>query len=469
MPLNVRRIYTSVLLVLFSFITFSQAQQTGTPTSGDVMRERISKAKAYIAVRNYAAAIYELENIRRESNDAALQGGVYVLLMNSYLEQGNYKRAQEFLNEFYTAQKTSKPNSSGYYRAVAGQIVKSARDRVERYRALGLNVSDRTLPLEATNDLEKMRETLEIVITQSKDIATEKTKTADAMALLEEASNSRSMLARDDYDARRWRDEIADSREALANSRSVVLDASGVPMVTTQPAYVAVSKTDQPAVNPPVNQPADGNTASATREREVKADEPKITESTIAQNTKPVFVPSDPTAVQNEPKPVVMQPNVQPSEAKPAVMQPNTQPAETKPAVRRPNVQPDESKPEVKRPNVQPDESKPEVKRPNTQPEESTPAESGAPMEVGALTPYATSQPSPVYPALAKTTRTTGVVKVEVTVSENGDVDKVQKASGPPVLQAAAKDAIRKWKFKPFTRDGQPVKATGFVNFNFNL
>src|SRR4029079_3903792 len=153
-------------LVLFSFITFSQAQQTGTQTSGDVMRERISKAKAYIAVRNYAAAIYELENIRKESNDAALQGGVYVLLMNSYLEQGNYKRAQEFLNEFYAAQKTSKPNSSGYYRAVAGQIVKSARDRVERYRALGLSVSDRTLPLEATNDLEKMRETLEIVITQ---------------------------------------------------------------------------------------------------------------------------------------------------------------------------------------------------------------------------------------------------------------------------------------------------------------
>ena len=74
------------------------------------------------------------------------------------------------------------------------------------------------------------------------------------MALLEEASNSRSMLARDDYDARRWRDEIADSRETMANSRSVVVDASGVPIVTTQPAYVAVSRNDQP----PVNQSAAG-------------------------------------------------------------------------------------------------------------------------------------------------------------------------------------------------------------------
>jgi periplasmic protein TonB len=48
-------------------------------------------------------------------------------------------------------------------------------------------------------------------------------------------------------------------------------------------------------------------------------------------------------------------------------------------------------------------------------------------------------------------------------------VTDVQKASGHAMLQSAAKEAVRKWKFKPFMRDGQPVKATGFVNFNFNL
>jgi periplasmic protein TonB len=65
--------------------------------------------------------------------------------------------------------------------------------------------------------------------------------------------------------------------------------------------------------------------------------------------------------------------------------------------------------------------------------------------------------------------RATGVVKVEVTIDENGEVTQIQKASGPTLLQAAAKDAIRKWKFRPFVRDGQPVKAIGFVNFNFAL
>ena len=72
MPLNVRRFCTSVLLVIVGLIATAAAQtvpaptpapQAAPPSSGDVMRDRISKAKAYIAVRNYNAAIYELENI----------------------------------------------------------------------------------------------------------------------------------------------------------------------------------------------------------------------------------------------------------------------------------------------------------------------------------------------------------------------------------------------------------------------
>jgi protein TonB len=465
MPLKVRRIYTSVLLVVFGFITFSHAQQQATPTSGDVMRERISKAKAYIAVRNYSAAIYELENIRRESNDSSLQGGVYVLLMNSYLEQGDYKRAQDLLNNFFNTQKTSKPNASTFYRAVAGQIVKSARDRVERYRALGLNVSDRTLPLEATNDLEKMRETLELVITQNKEIGQDKAKTADAMALVEEASNSRTMLARDDYDARRWRDEVADTREAMANSRSVVMDVSGEPSTTTAPApapadYVAVVRKEErqlmapPGTNNPLQQPS-----------EVKQTNTQPADASAAQSTKPEYVPapqqaapiSQPAVVKEEPKPnVAEQPKVQPEERRPNVAeQPNTKPDE-----RRPNVaeQPKENKPLT--PNVRTGEANSAA---------TAPAGSG-PIDVGSsLLAYATKQATPVVSQMAKSMGAKGVVRVDVTVDEQGDVTEVKKTSGPSMLQAAAKDAIRKWKFKPFVRDGQPVKATGFVNFNFNL
>lgn len=427
MPLNVRRLYTSLFLVLFAFILFTGAQtppqntqqQTAqvtvppppAPTSGDIMRERISKAKAYIAVRNYSAAIYELENIRRETNDTALKGVVNVLLMNSYLEQGDYKRAQDFLTEFYNAQKTNKPNAPANYMAVAAQIVKGARSRAERYKALGLNVSDRTLPLEATNDLEKMRETLELVITQSKEIGKDKVKTPDAMALLEEASNSRSMLARDDYDARRWSEEVADTREDLANSKKGVMDATnstpGAPV--EMPNNNMVASNMKPLERPPVMTPP------------VVEDKPS--DNNVAVNEKPAYVPMPPPAtVKEEPKK-------------------------------------DEPKKEEPKPNTEPPKETPAT----------APANDGSPMDVGALLPFAVTKTPVIVPTIAKLQKMSGEVKIELTVDENGSVSKIDKTSGPAMLQNAAKDAVKKWKFKPFIRNGRPVQAIGFVSFNFAL
>jgi len=445
MPLNVRRCCTSLSLVLVSSVIYAGAQtppqtapqQTAAtqtkpvvspqpPTSGDVMRERIAKAKAYIAVRNYSAAVYELENIRRESNDPALKGVVNVLLMNSYLEQGDYKRAQDFLTEFYNLQKTTKPGSTAAYISVAGQIVKGARDRVERYHALGLNTSDRTLPLEATNDLEKMRETLELVVTHSKEIGKDKTKTRDATALLEEASNSRSMLARDDYDARRWSDAMADAREDLANPGREVMDATkpGDASDTSNAALVATNT--KPVVAQPVNtNNAPPQTTSSN----------KPSDQALAANDKPTYVALPPPA-KDEPK---SEPG--------AIATGSEQAAQTQTLPQTPS----------------------QTAKTPTQMVPNTDAASSSPIDVGAqLKQYATNQPSPVYPQMARAMRTTGVVKVQVTVSETGEV-AVDKATGPSTLQAAAKDAIKKWKFKPFTRDGQPVKAIGYVSFNFAL
>lgn len=426
MPLNVRRFSTSALLVFVSFILVSHAQTVTppaaaptqmpaqpAPTSGDIMRERISKAKAFIVVRNYNAAIYELENIRKETSDTAVQGVVNVLLMNSYLEQGDYKRAQDMLTEFYNLQKTNKPNAAASYAAVAGQVIKGSRNRVERYRSLGLSVSDRMLPLEALNDLEKMRETLELVITQSKEIGKTPAKAADAMGLLEEATNSRTMLARDDYDARHWKDEVADTREVMANSRSIVLSAVNDPAAAASNPNLAANT--KPLEAPPVMiQPVSDTMPAATREREVKP-----AETTVAKNDQPIYIPSAPPTVKEEPKK---------EEAKPIVAE------------------------------------KPKADPPTTDVPRST-----GPIDVGSLLAYATRQTQPVYPPTAKSMRATGVVKVEVMVNESGDVSEVQKASGPALLQGAAKDAVKQWKFKPFVRDGQPVKAMGFVSFNFSM
>lgn len=373
-------------------------QPTPTPvvrTAGDIMRERISKAKAFIVVRNYNAAIFELESIRKESADPAVDAVVNVLLMNSYLEQGDYRRAQEFLGEFFAVLKTTKPNALESYMSVAGQIIKGARSRADRYRTLGLSITDRTLPLEASNDLERMRETLELVITQSKEIGTNKDRAADAMLLLEEASSSRAMLARDDYDARRWRDEVADTREQVAQSRAVVLSVVGDPTPTPTPELVAKNTETSP---PPIVVASGTTTPPLTREREVKPPEPQ------------------PTTAAPQPTPEVKE-------------DPST-------------------------PSVQPTGG----------------PKAGDTIDMGsALREYATASPQPIYPSAARSMRASGIVTVEILVDEKGDVSKVEKVSGPSILRPAAQDAIRKWRFKPFTRDGQPVKATGFVNFNFKL
>ncbi len=429
MPLNVRRFCTSVLLVFLAFTTISNAQtpapatngvQAPAPTSGDVMRERISRAKAFIAVRNYNAAIYELESIRKETNDQSVQAVTNVLLMNSYLEQSDYKRAQEFLNEFYRSYKSNNAHSAVYYYAVAGQIVAGARNRAERYRALGLNVSDRNLPLEAVNDIEKMRETLELVVTQSKEASADKAKAPQAMALLEEASSSRSLLARDDYDARRWKNEIGDAREQMASSRSVVLNAVNAPgenVVAQNTSAVTAPAASEPAASGPAFKPvADTSPKPAPAETRPAADEQKKQDEAPKAESSPAPRAIKIVGRQNEAKP----------EAKPA------------PAAEKKEESP-------------------------------KPAAAAGPMEVGSLIGYATKQSQPVYPPAARNLRTTGVVKVDITVDENGDVTEIDGASGPALLQTAAKDAIRKWKFRPFVREGQPVRAKGFINFNFSL
>jgi protein TonB len=398
------------------------------------MRDRISKAKAYIAVRNYNAAIYELENIRRETSDSSVDAVTNVLLMNSYLEQGDYKKAGDFLTDLYNQQKTTKPNAGAFYASVSAQVVKSARNQIDRYRALGLTVSDRNLPLEAVNDVERMRETLELVVKQAKEMSADKNKSAAAMGMLEEATNTRSALARDEYDARRWRDEVADSREQLANSRSVITNA--VDGTVTQFAIPQ-------------------NMVAANSNPPIAAVVPAVQQQAAKQEPQAVFRP---VTAEPLPKPANSQiaavetPRIEPASAK----VPNTD-------TQRSRVIPEAPKQETPKQETPPAAS-------NTTSGPAAPAvDPATPLSVGSLIAYATHQSSPIYPAAARTMRTRGVVTVEVTVNEDGDVVQVEKTSGPMMLQSAAKDAIRKWKFKPFTRDGQPVKATGFVNFNFNL
>ena len=75
----------------------------------------------------------------------------------------------------------------------------------------------------------------------------------------------------------------------------------------------------------------------------------------------------------------------------------------------------------------------------------------------------------PTYPELAKRARVQGVVLLQVTVDETGMVTEVSVLQGNPLLNQAAVDAVRQWRYRPFQQHGQPVACMTTVTVIFNL
>ena len=73
----------------------------------------------------------------------------------------------------------------------------------------------------------------------------------------------------------------------------------------------------------------------------------------------------------------------------------------------------------------------------------------------------------PAYPAAAKAVGASGAVNVQVIIDENGDVVSANSVSGHPLLRAAAEKAALASKFSPTMLQGQPVRVTGIIVYNF--
>ena len=73
----------------------------------------------------------------------------------------------------------------------------------------------------------------------------------------------------------------------------------------------------------------------------------------------------------------------------------------------------------------------------------------------------------PFYPLAAVPMRLSGTVVLEATVGQKGTVEDVKVISGPPLLTAAAVDAVRQWRYSPFLLNGKPVKMQKQVSISF--
>jgi TonB family protein len=75
----------------------------------------------------------------------------------------------------------------------------------------------------------------------------------------------------------------------------------------------------------------------------------------------------------------------------------------------------------------------------------------------------------PEYPPLARANDISGTVILRVIINEEGEVYEVKVVRGHPLLQQAAVDAVRQWKFKPTLMNGEPVPVLGTIAVSFNL
>ena len=73
------------------------------------------------------------------------------------------------------------------------------------------------------------------------------------------------------------------------------------------------------------------------------------------------------------------------------------------------------------------------------------------------------SRVSPVYPEIAKRMRISGEVKLEATVDAKGKVKDVKPVSGNHILELAAEDAVRQWRFVPGDSDSVVPVAVDFT------
>src|SRR5271170_5912883 len=73
------------------------------------------------------------------------------------------------------------------------------------------------------------------------------------------------------------------------------------------------------------------------------------------------------------------------------------------------------------------------------------------------------------YPLLGQHMRVQGSVVLQALVGTDGNIENLRVLSGPAILTAAAQQAVRQWRFKPYLQNGQPVETKARITVNFSI
>ncbi len=97
----------------------------------------------------------------------------------------------------------------------------------------------------------------------------------------------------------------------------------------------------------------------------------------------------------------------------------------------------------------------------------------------GSVTPQRTQVPesvmrplliegqSPTYPDVPEQPGINGTVVLQAEISKSGAVEEVRLVSGNQALARAAIDAVKRWRYKPYTENGQPVDVETEITLPF--
>jgi periplasmic protein TonB len=73
----------------------------------------------------------------------------------------------------------------------------------------------------------------------------------------------------------------------------------------------------------------------------------------------------------------------------------------------------------------------------------------------------------PQYPRMALITGVKGEVRLHAIIATDGTIQSLAVVSGPPLLIAAARDAVSQWRYRPYRLNGQPVEVETFITVSF--
>lgn len=98
------------------------------------------------------------------------------------------------------------------------------------------------------------------------------------------------------------------------------------------------------------------------------------------------------------------------------------------------------------------------------------PQKSGNQVQMSPDAAQTVSRPvAPDYPLLARQMKVQGAVILQALISRDGNIEELHIVSGPDILAAAAREAVKQWHFRPYYQNGRPMQTQARVTVNFTI